>query len=1177
MATPFFRKTFRITRNRPDTSRDVRDEIEFHIEMRTQELVDEGWEPEAAQQHCLELFGNRSQIEDSCRRIAGTMDRRRNRALTLESVLADLRIAGRDLRKRPVFFTASTLTLAMAMALFTLIYCVADTVLLRPLPYLEPDRLLTIYNSYPLAGAERGLTSAVDFLERRDLKTVEDVALFQNRSHAYGEEGTRGRAFSQSVTPSFFEVLGARPRLGTFFSEQELLPGRTPQAVISSTLWEQAFQNDPDVIGKILIIEGVPHTVIAVTQPDFSFPDWDVDLWVPISFRPEQREESARLWNNYRMLARLAPGVGLEQAQAELEALDAAILERTSPEIAQQLTQAGYTAHIVPFHDDLVRDVRPWILLLLAGATFVLLVAGISLSNLQLVRITRRLPELATRFVLGADRPRLLRQLLTENLLTTVAGAGLGIATGMWGLRFLSGFDPWEIPRISQLSLSPFTTWLLGTLALVAMTVSSLLASWMLQRSDLFYLMRQGASPGTREQSRWRGGLVAAQVAAAFILLAGASLLTVSLQNLLSEDLGFDAENVQSCALILPNVRYESAADRRDFVESLIPEIESIPSVRHAALSTQRPFSGGGSRRVLTPEQPPADGEKDQLIASYHASVSPGFFDTLGIQRLAGRTFNSSDRHDATPVIVVSEAVAQRHWPPGQALGQRVQLGESDKTWWTVIGVVEEIRQESVVEPQPVGAIYLPLQQSDSNFMHLLVQADSLAKLAPALRQRVQKLDPETPLFWYSTLAEDVASSLISVRLPLQILLIFAAVALALAAVGIFGVLSQAVTCRTKEIGIRLALGSSRDQIWRWVFLHLTRFVVVGWALGLAAALALSSLIQSLVYGVRPHEPWVFLVVSGLLLAVAYGVALLPALKASRIDPCRVLTAAAMVCFLLLTPIAEADSSTPPVNSEPTPTQHIYASPEGTELSLYIFGAPGAADAPPRPAMLVFHGGGWTIGSAEWAFPRARHFASQGMVSIAVQYRLSDQKDVTPLDAMSDTRAAFRWLRKHASEHGVDPQRIGAYGWSAGAHLAAAAAAIPGPESAQVSASPDALILVSPAVAVTDSDWMRQILLDRAATRDVSPDQFVRPALPPTIILQGRTDTVTPTPGVERYCQRLEQAGNRCDLHIFEDVGHLFTPSSEPDNDWPNPDPQVRAEAYRAADEFLASIGWIDR
>ena len=439
----------------------------------------------------------------------------------------------------------------------------------------------------------------------------------------------------------------------------------------------------------------------------------------------------------------------------------------------------------------------------------------------------------------------------------------------------------------------------------------------------------------------------------------------------------------------------------------------------------------------------------------------------------------------------------------------------------------------------------------------------------------MQELDPETPLFWSSTLAEDVASSLLSVRLPLQILLIFAAVTLALAAVGIFGVLSQAVTCRTKEIGIRLALGGSRGQVWRWVFLHLTRFVVVGWAAGLFAALALSGWMRSLVFGVRPHEPWVFLGVSGLLLTVAYGVALLPALRATRIDPCRVLAAAVVVCFLGLAPIAEASASQE--HSELPPTQQTYTSPDGVELSLYIFATPQATDAPPRPAVLVFHGGGWTIGSAEWAFPRARHFAALGMVGVAVQYRLSDQKSVTPLDAMADTRAAFRWLREHAEEHGVDPHRIGAYGWSAGAHLAAAAATIPGPETARFSASPDALILVSPAVAVTHSGWMRQILLDRAATKDVSPDEFVRPGLPPTIILQGRTDTVTPTPGVEDYCQRLEQAGNRCDLHIFEDVGHLFTPSSEPDNDWPNPDRKVQAKAFSTADEFLASIGWIDR
>ncbi|MEM9599155.1 MAG: ABC transporter permease, partial [Acidobacteriota bacterium] len=713
-------------------------------------------------------------------------------------------------------------------------------------------------------------------------------------------------------SPSFFRVLGAQPRLGAFFGDEELLPGRAPQVVISSTFWKQVFDSDPEVVGKTLTVEGVPHTVVAVTGPEFSFPDWEAELWLPLAFRPDQRAEAARLWNNYRMIARLAPGASLEQARAELAALDASILERASPDVANQLTQAGYRAHLAPMHDDLVREVRPFILLLGAGAAFVLLIAGISLSNLQLVRITGRLPELATRYVLGAGRLRLLRQLLTENLLVTAVGAGVGIATGMWGLRFLSRFEPWEIPRIAQLSLSPSAAGLLILLAFASMTVSSLLASWILRRKDLFSLMRQGASTASGEDGRWRGGLVAAQVAVAFILMAGASLLTVSLRNLMAEDLGFDTENVQACALRLPPARYESAADRRGFYDSLLTEVESLPAVRHAALSTLRPFSGSGSRRVLTPERPPTEGEDPNPIAApYQASVSPGFFDALDIQLLAGRTFGDGDRHDTPRVMVVSEAVALRHWPPGNALGQRVRLEESSDTWWTVIGVVEEIRQESIVEPQPVGTFYLPIQQYDASFLHLFVRAETLAGLLPALSQRVHGLDPETPLFWASTLAEAIDSSLISVRLPLRILLIFAAVALALAAVGIFGVLSQAVACRTKEIGIRLALGGSRGRVWRWAFLHLTRFVVVGWAVGLAAALALSGLMRSLVYGIQPHEPWVFLGVSGLLLAVAYGVALLPAMKATSIDPCRVLTAALVACCLGLAPISDVDPACP--------------------------------------------------------------------------------------------------------------------------------------------------------------------------------------------------------------------------------------------------------------------------
>ena len=899
---PFFRRTFRITRVQPDVPRDVAEEIEFHLDMRTEELIEQGVAPQEARRQAEVAFGDRPGIERECRDVDRPMVRRRRCVELLASVAGDIRRAGRDLKRRPAFALTACLTLAVCIALNTAVFSVFHSVVLKPLPYPHADRLVTLFNSYPKVGHSRAGNTVPEYFERRQaVSAFEELAVYQKRTRSVGEPGNLQRIYTMLVTPSFFRVLGVEPYLGRTFSGDEGVAATNREAVIGFGLWRELFAGDPGVLGRKLRISEVEHTVIGVMPEGFTFPGWSARLWLPLAFTDEQKSDQGRFDPYYQMLGLLESGATITQAKAQVDAWNEALIDRVPAGYAKLITEAGgFDTRIIGFQDDLIRHVEPWLYLLWGGALFVLLIGGVSLTNLLLVRSIGRLRELATHYVLGAGRVRLARQLFTEGLVLAILGGGLGLAAGAFSLRWIESiYEAYEFPRLGEVGLEPAAAGLILLLAVAVMAGSSAVAALAVHRRDLFAILRAGVANHGRGSLRLRGGLAATQIAVACILLIGAALMSLSLFKLLAIDPGFEAEGVLAGAVSLPAARYPSGADTLRFFDTVLSELQALPGATGAAFASQVPFDEMGEQSLVHPEgveRKPGD----ELLSPAQTVVSPGFFEVLEIPLIAGRLFEPSDDADSPPVMIVSEQLAKRHWQDArQALGQRVFRGVDpyvdlepgeDAVWHTVVGVVGNVIQNDLTDRLGNGAFYLPLQQEVRRFGRLVVKTENPPRdLLAAARERISAVDPEIVLFWVTTMEDSVASSLIHYRIPMQLLSVFAAVALLLAAIGVYGVLAQSVAQRTREIGIRMALGGSLQEIYRWVLRGMLVFVAAGLALGLGLALPLTRLMETLLYEVRPTDPAVFLAVGILIAAVALAAAAIPARRATRIDPIEVL------------------------------------------------------------------------------------------------------------------------------------------------------------------------------------------------------------------------------------------------------------------------------------------------
>jgi predicted permease len=804
---------------------------------------------------------------------------------------SDLRYAVKLLLKQRGFTAAALLTLALCVGANTAIFSVLNSVLLKPLPFQDADRLVSIHNNYPRAGAERAGAAVPDYYDRLELPALQEVAMLQERGMTIGEAGRPERLRGMAVTPSLFRMLGTPAAAGRTFLPEEGEPGNELQALLSWGLWRERYGGDPGVVGGTIRINEVEHTIVGVMPRGFVFQDPAVRVWVPLAFPAELRVDNARHSNNWTMVALLRPGATLTQAQQQIDALNARNDERL-PQFADILQQVGFTTVVADYRGELTRDVRGTLWLLQAGVLLVLLIGCVNIANLVLVRSTARHRELATRAALGAPSVRLARQLVTESLVLAVAGGLLGVLLGWLAVRGFAAFAAERLPRGAEIALDGTT--LLA--ALLASAVAGLLFSaapiLRLLGADLSGVFREEGRTGTagRSTTAWRGALVTVQVALAFTLLVGAGLMTTSFARTLAVDPGFEPAGVLSASVSLPVTRYADAAARRQFADRLLEQARAMPGVTGAALTNTLPFSDETNSNALSPEgyEPRPD---DPLVAPMGSRVSDGYFETMGIRVLMGRSFTAGDAEGAPPIAMVDRYLAERFWPGQDPVGRRIAEGVpgvdgQDLQYRTVVGVVDEVRARTLAGDQPLGHYYLPAAQVPAGRFHVVLRTAGPpgAAIGP-LRAAVAGLDPDLPIFDVRTMDERLSESVFTERLRMLLLAAFGTLALLLAAVGLYGVLAYSVAQRSVEIGIRMALGSTAAAVSRLIVGQGARLIGIGLLAGLAASLALGRLVRGMLYGVEPTDPWVLLGVLLLLSATALAACLLPARRAMRVDP----------------------------------------------------------------------------------------------------------------------------------------------------------------------------------------------------------------------------------------------------------------------------------------------------
>ena len=811
--------------------------------------------------------------------------------------LRDVRVGARSLWKDRGFSLATVLTLALCIGANTALFSIVHSVLLRPLPVPEAGRLVLLYNSYPRAGAERGSSGVPDYYDRvRGLTAIETLSLLNLRNRATGEAGRPERVLGMGVTPSFFRVARVKAELGRTFTEDEGEVGHDDKVVLSYPFWQERYAGDLRVVGRQLRIDGRPYTIVGVMPKDFLFIVDDVRLWTPLAFTAQQRSDENRHNNSWTSIGRLRPGATIAQAQAQVDAINAADMDRF-PAFKPLLVNAGFHTVIVPLQDDLVREVKGTLYLLWGGTLFVLLIGCVNVINLALARSQVRLRELATRLALGAGRWRVARQLFTESFLLTLAAGVLGLLLGWGALRLLGTMNLQQIPRASEIRLDFVAVlFTIGLAALLGIAVGVFPLVNLLHVS-LSSVMHEGGRTGTggRGPRLAQRALVVTQVAVAFVLLLGAGLLTASFQRILSVDPGFDAHEVLTASVSLPGARYGGDNELRSFASETLRRVRALPGVRAAGATSSIPFGGNHSDSVIFAEgyqmQP-----GESVISPTRIEVSPGYFEALRIPRRRGRYFDDGDNKDSRRVVIVDERLARRFWPNRDPIGRRMYrpanaedlMKTDEKTeWLTVVGVVGEVKQEDLATSKaPVGAYYFPIDQETIRGMTFVIRTDGDPKaLAGSVRREVAAVDPELPVFSVKTMAELTDDSLVTRRWPMLLSMAFGIVALLLSAVGIYGVLAYVVTQRTKEIGIRMALGGTPRAIFDLVLSEGLWLLVTGFLVGAAGAFAVRRSIEAQLFGVRPADPGVLAIVTLVLASVALVACVIPARRATRIDP----------------------------------------------------------------------------------------------------------------------------------------------------------------------------------------------------------------------------------------------------------------------------------------------------
>jgi predicted permease len=810
----------------------------------------------------------------------------------------DLRVGLRLLWKDKAFTTTAALTLALCIGANTALFSVVHNVLLRPLNVPESDRIVLMGNAYPGAGAAIGGSSGVpDYYDRlRETTVYEEQAMYNGRNQSVDQNGTPTRVRVTNVTPSFFRLLRIAPALGRTFTEEDGVVGQDKKVVLSDALWQSQFGGDPGAIGKDIRLDGVPFTVVGVMPKGFYFLNRNVMLWRPLAFTPEQKSDAQRHSNNWQHIARLKPGATVQQAQQQIDALNKANLDRF-PQYKELLINAGFHTTVDPLQETLVRDIKKTLYLMWGGALFVLLIGCVNVANLVLVRSRARIKELATRLALGAGRWRVGRQLVVESVLLTMASAAIGLIVGYVTLRLLGTINIQDLPRGEEIRLDNVV--IAYTLAVAAAIgfVLGLIPVANVLPANLTTVLREEGRSGTsgRGARTLRRTLVVAQVAFAFVLLIGAGLLFASFRQVLAVDPGFNPDGVLTASIGLPRARYDTDAKLVSFTNEALRRLRALPGVTAAGATDTIPFGGNNSDSVIL-----AEGYQmkpgESVISPNAVDVTPGYFEAMKARLVAGRFIDDRDGASAPKVIMVDETLAKRFWPGQNPIGRRMYkpvdinnlLAITPQTvFLTVIGVVHDLKLHDLTEAKTsVGAYFFPMDQDISSGMTFAIRtAGDATALSGSVRGVLSQLDRELPVFDLQTLEDRMEKSLVSRRSPVLLSVSFGVVALFLSAIGIYGVLAYLVTQRRKEIGIRIALGSSSRGIFELVLREGLFLIGGGFLVGALGAVALRKSLETQLFGVSAGDPLVLATVTLMLASVAVLACALPARRATRIDP----------------------------------------------------------------------------------------------------------------------------------------------------------------------------------------------------------------------------------------------------------------------------------------------------
>jgi predicted permease len=814
----------------------------------------------------------------------------------MDALLLDLKYSLRSLWRDKGFAATVVVTFAVCIAANTALFAIVHGVILRPLPVADAKSILIMSNDYPNAGVAGSNNSASgDYYDRlRDMTAFESQALFHDRNQTVELNGSPQQMHAMLVTPSWFRLLRVFPLLGRAFTEEESEIGRDQVVVLSHGLWQQLYAGDKTVVSRTLRISGKPFTIVGVMPPNFNFIDPEVRLWIPLAFTPA--EKTVHHSNNWYHIGRLKPGATLQQAQTQVNALNNKNLERF-PEMKELLINAGFHTTVKPLQDMLTAGVKGTLYLLWGGAFLVLLIGGLNIANLALARLALRRKEIATRIALGAGRAQVTRQLLLENLGLALLGGIAGLALGTVVLRALDTIGLEHFPRADEVQVDTTVVLVSILLSLITGLFVGLFPLAGISRISINDALREESRSGTggKKSRGIRQILVAAQIGFAFALLMGAGLLLASFRVLLHVDPGFNPNGVVSASVVLPKSRYPDDEARRNFMNRALPAIRAIPGVSYAGATEAIPLGGNHNDSVIL-----AEGYQmkpgESLISPLAIAVTPGYFEALRIPILDGRGFSDADNDSAPRVIVVDERLARHFWPNSDPLGRRMRFPSDAKDlmkidqhtqWMTVIGVARSLRYENLDDSgATVGAYYVPNSQwPGSSLTFALKTAVNPTSTVSALRGEIARLDPDLALFDIHSMSERIDLSLTSRRTSMLLANAFGAIALFLASLGIYGVLAYLVAQRTREIGIRVALGSTQAGILVLVLREGSKLVAVGFSFGMIAAVSLQKAMANEIYGVRPFDPLVLLGVMGVLTAIALVACAEPARRALRVDP----------------------------------------------------------------------------------------------------------------------------------------------------------------------------------------------------------------------------------------------------------------------------------------------------